>query len=86
VILPDQAREVATMIRQAGIRPASARIGPGAAETAALTGPFAEPVYLPAPAVAVQTQPARNRTGRSASSSRRPGGPVTRSGGRRRGR
>ena len=45
VILPDQSRDVATMIRLAGIRPASARIGPGAAETAALTGPVAEPVF-----------------------------------------
>jgi superfamily II DNA/RNA helicase len=87
VILPDQARDVATMIRQAGIRPASARIAPGAAETAALTGPFAEPVYLPAPAVAVQTQaPARSRNARPANGSRRPGGPISRSGGRRRGR
>jgi superfamily II DNA/RNA helicase len=87
VILPDQARDVATMIRQAGIRPASARIAPGAAETAALTGPFAEPVYLPAPAVAVQTQaPARSRNARPANGSRRPGGPISRSGGRRRAR
>ena len=80
VILPDQARDVATMIRQAGIRPASARIRPGAAETLALTGPFAEPVFLPAPApVAVATAPAR----RPGSGSRRP---ATRAGGRRRGR
>ena len=85
LILPDQARDVATMIRQAGIRPASARVGPGAAETAALTGPFAEPVYQPAPAVAVQA-PARRRTTRPANAARRPGGPVSRSGGRRRGR
>ena len=41
VILPDQARDVATMIRQAGIRPASVRIAPGAPETMALTGPAA---------------------------------------------
>ena len=34
VILPDQVRDVASMIRQAGIRPASARVGPGARETA----------------------------------------------------
>ena len=48
VILPNQVREVASMIRQAGVRPASARVGPGAHETAALTGPFAEPVFRPA--------------------------------------
>jgi superfamily II DNA/RNA helicase len=78
VILPDQARDVATMIRQAGIRPASARIGPGAAETAALTGPFAEPVFLPAPAV-VAPAPSRSR------SPHRSGRPVSRStSGRRR--
>ena len=77
VILPDQARDVATMIRQAGIRPASARIGPGAAETAALTGPFAEPVYRPAPAVAVQTQAPAAQPQRPAGRrpARRPGGP-----------
>ncbi|MEA2844422.1 MAG: hypothetical protein QOJ69_2093, partial [Actinomycetota bacterium] len=52
VILPDQAREVASMIRLAGVRPASSRVGPGALQTAALTGPAAEPVYRP------QTAPA----------------------------
>ena len=78
VILPDQARDVATMVRQAGIRPLATRIGPGAPETVALTGPFAEPVSVPAPA-AVAPPPAR----RPGSGSRRP---ASRSGGRRRGR
>jgi superfamily II DNA/RNA helicase len=68
VILPDQASDVATMIRQAGIRPASARIGPGAAETIALTGPVAEPVFRPEP-VAVAPAPAARPGGR------RPAGP-----------
>ena len=52
LVLPNQAREVASMIRQAGIRPTSARVGPGAPETAALTG-------SPAARVAVATAPAR---------------------------
>jgi superfamily II DNA/RNA helicase len=63
VILPDQAREVASMIRQAGIRPVSARIRPGDAHTVALTGPAAEPVYRP------QVPPPAQR---------RPGAPASR--------
>ena len=70
VILPDQARDVASMIRQAGIRPASARVGPGAAQTAALTGPVAEPVYRPQPVV-VAAAPSRPSRSRPASSGRR---------------
>jgi len=72
VILPDQARDVATMIRQAGIRPASARISPGAPQTAALTGPFAEPVFRPQAAVQVQ---APSRAGASRSRNGRPSQP-----------
>ena len=85
VILPDQSRDVATMIRLAGIRPASARIGPGAAETMALTGPFAEPVYLPQPVV---TPPQQQRPSRSPSGPARARGGLPRqgTGGRRRGR
>ncbi|MGH9224162.1 MAG: DEAD/DEAH box helicase, partial [Acidimicrobiales bacterium] len=37
VVLPEQAGDVASMIRRAGIRPTPARITPGAAETVALT-------------------------------------------------
>ncbi len=59
VILPDQARDVATMIRQAGIRPSSARIAPGDDRTVALTGPPAERVFLPPPAPPVAVRPAR---------------------------
>jgi superfamily II DNA/RNA helicase len=59
VILPDQARDVAAMIRQAGIHPASVRVGPGAVETLALTGPMAEPVFRPVPVVAVASPPRR---------------------------
>ncbi len=72
VILPDQARDVATMIRQAGIRPESARISPGAPQTAALTGPFAEPVFRPQAAVQVQ---APSRAGASRGRSGRPSQP-----------
>jgi superfamily II DNA/RNA helicase len=88
VILPDQAGDVATMIRLAGIRPASARIRPGAAETAALTGPFAEPVFRPEPVAVVQA-PARNRPRSSGRPSSRPSAGrsgASRSGGARRGR
>ena len=53
VILPDQSRDVAAMIRQAGIRAATATIRPGATETLALTGPAAEPVFRPQPAAVV---------------------------------
>jgi superfamily II DNA/RNA helicase len=45
VILPDQTRDVASMIRQAGIRATSAVVAAGAAEILALTGPPATPVY-----------------------------------------
>jgi superfamily II DNA/RNA helicase len=67
VILPDQARDVASMIRQAGIHPASARIAPGAAQTVALTGPAAEPVFRPQPVVAPAPAP---RAGRGPASGR----------------
>jgi superfamily II DNA/RNA helicase len=84
VILPDQSRDVATMIRQAGIRPASARIAPGAAETVALTGPFAEPVFRPQ----VVPAPAPPRPSRSPSGPARSRSALPRqgTGGRRRGR
>ena len=49
LILPDQIREVASMIRQAGIRARPVRIVPGSPETLALTGPRAAPVYRHAP-------------------------------------
>lgn len=56
VVLPEQARAVATMIRRAGADATSARVGPGAAEIAALTGPPVEPVAAVA-AVAVPPRP-----------------------------
>ena len=64
LILPAQARDVAAMIRQAGIRPTSARIGPGAPQTVALTGPPVTPVYRPAaPARTAGPRPAPARGG-----------------------
>ncbi len=59
LVLPDQAREVNSMIRQAGIRPTPVRIAPGAAETVALTGPPAALVASPPPpsATAVAGRP-----------------------------
>ena len=80
VILPDQARDVATMIRQAGIRPASVRIAPGAAETVALTGPAAELVHRPQAPAPVQT-PSRSRPGAARSRPSQPGGGTRRGGG-----
>jgi len=87
VILPDQVRDVASMIRQAGIRPASARVGPGARETAALTGPFAEPVFRPQAVATVQTSranPSRANPARTGANGRY-GRPAQPSGGARRG-
>jgi superfamily II DNA/RNA helicase len=63
VILPDQAREVATMIRQAGIRPASIRVAPGAPQTVALTGPPASPVYRTAPPATTPVRPSSRPNG-----------------------
>ncbi len=69
LVLPHQAREVASMIKRAGVRPTPARIAPGAAETAALTGPPAElvPVAPAAPKPAHRSRPSappRNRSRR----------------------
>ncbi len=85
VILPDQIRDVASMIRQAGIRPASARVGPGARETRALAGPAAEPVFRPQAEVQVQapSRPGPTRGRPKVGGSGRPSGPAGGSGGRR---
>jgi len=83
VILPDQVRDVATMIRQAGIRPASARVGPGARETRALAGPAAEPVFRPQAEAPVPPRPGPTR-GRPSTSRSTGGRPAAPSGGGRR--
>src|SRR3954468_8870743 len=55
VSTPDQAGEVRTLARQAGIAPTVTAVRPGAAEITALTGPAA-PYVEPAPAPAPQPQ------------------------------
>src|SRR5690349_24125454 len=55
VSTPDQAGEVRTLARQAGISPTVTAVRPGAAEITALTGPAA-PYVEPAPAPAPQPQ------------------------------
>jgi len=55
VSTPDQAGEVRTLTRQAGISPTVSAVRPGAAEITALTGPAA-PFVEPAPAPAPQPQ------------------------------
>ena len=72
VILPDQARDVASMIREAGIRPSAARIVPGDPRTLALTGPLAAPVFrAPPPAAPAAPAPGRRPARRAG---RRPTG------------
>jgi superfamily II DNA/RNA helicase len=55
IATPDQAGEVRTLARQAGITPEVSAIRPGAREITALTGPAA-PYVEPAPAPAAQPQ------------------------------
>ncbi len=60
--LPDQARDVRTLAKQAGIRPTTVSIRPGAAEVVALTGPPA-PYVEPPVGVADPPRPSRNGRG-----------------------
>ncbi len=76
VVTPSQEGEVRALVRQAGIRPTAARIGPGDPRTLALTGPAAPPRFLAAPPTVPQvTRPARPS---------RPSSSPSRSRGRRR--
>ena len=59
IATPDQAGEVRTLTKQAGIRPTTVPVRPGAAEITALTGPAA-PYVEPAPVI---EQPARTGGG-----------------------
>ena len=69
--LPEQTRDVRVLAKQAGIRPTTVTVRPGAAEVAALAGPTAPYVE---PAVAVP-EPLRPR-GRSGRDGRTKGGPA----------
>jgi superfamily II DNA/RNA helicase len=84
VSTPDQAGEVRTLARQAGIAPKVSAVRPGAAEILELTGPAA-PWVEPAPAPAPQPQGSgggrRRRAGSGGS-----GAPASSSGGRGSGR
>jgi superfamily II DNA/RNA helicase len=75
VTTPDQAGEVRTLARQAGISPTVSAVRPGAPEISALTGPFA-PYVEPAPAPAPQPQGAgggrRRRAGSGSGSATAP--------------
>ncbi|MGY1618561.1 DEAD/DEAH box helicase [Geodermatophilus sp. SYSU D00691] len=71
VCTPDQAGEVRTLARQAGIRPTVTAVRPGAAEITALTGPAA-PYVEPAPAPAAQPQAAGGGRRRRGGSSGKP--------------
>ncbi|MFP5369229.1 MAG: DEAD/DEAH box helicase, partial [Actinomycetes bacterium] len=86
IATPDQAGEVRTLARQAGITPEVSAIKPGAREIAALTGPsapFVEPA--PLPAAAPQGSGGGRRRGAPAGGSGRSSSSTARSGGGSRG-
>ncbi|MGY2082223.1 DEAD/DEAH box helicase [Blastococcus sp. SYSU DS0539] len=80
IATPDQAGEVRTLARQAGITPEVSAIKPGAREITALTGPAA-PYVEPAPVVEPQQQGGGGRR-RSGGSGRDSSGGAASSGGR----
>jgi superfamily II DNA/RNA helicase len=77
--LPEQAGEVRTLAKQAGIRPTTASVRPGAAEILALTGPpaaYVEPV--PVPELPVRTRSPRGpRAGQPKSGQPKSGQPKS---------
>jgi len=79
IATPDQAGEVRVLAKQAGIRPTTVPVRPGAAEIVALTGPAA-PYVEPQPVV---EQPTRSGGGRRGSGGGRPGDGAGGSGGGR---
>ena len=86
IATPDQAGEVRTLARQAGINPEVSAIKPGAREITALTGPsapFVEPA--PLPAAAPQGTGGGRRRGAPAGGSGRSSSPTAKSGGGSRG-
>ncbi|MGY1643580.1 DEAD/DEAH box helicase [Geodermatophilus sp. SYSU D00703] len=85
VATPDQAGEVRTLARQAGITPTVSAVRPGAPEIAALTGPPAphvEPAPAPAPQPQGQGGGRRRRSGGSSGGSGGSGGTGAASSGR----
>ncbi|MCW2679887.1 MAG: rhlE [Frankiales bacterium] len=76
---PDQAGEVRTLAKQAGIRPTTVTVRPGDAQIAALTGPPAEYVE-PAPVAEQAPQQQRSRGPRQAQGQPRAQGSSTRGG------
>ena len=72
VVTPAEEGGVRALVRQAGIRPTSARVAPGDPRTVALTGPAAPPRFVAVAPVAPRQPPGRpGRTGR-------PSGPPVR--------
>jgi superfamily II DNA/RNA helicase len=83
--LPEQAGDVRTLAKQAGIRPTTVTVKPGSPEIVALAGPPA-PYVKPAPVVEEQAQPRRNGTRPDrprTSETRSPQGASSRSGAKR---
>nr|MDT0661714.1 DEAD/DEAH box helicase [Micromonospora sp. DSM 115978] len=67
LVLPDQRRDMARLLRVAGIQPESATVRPGDAELVRMTGarvPSGVPVTVAAPAPAATARPAHRATGR----------------------
>ena len=81
IATPDQAGEVRTLARQAGITPEVSAIKPGAREITALTGPAA-PYVEPAPVAEPQPQGNGGGRRRSGGSGRGSSGGAAASGGR----
>lgn len=78
--LPEQQRDVATLARQAGIKPALVNVRPGSEEIADLTGPLA--AYVAPPADAPEVPAARPESnGRGGYSTRSSSGASHRAGG-----
>ena len=73
VVTPAQEGEVRALVRLAGIRPTTARIGPGDPRTRALTGPAAPARFLAAAPTPTQA-PRPRRQGRQSASPAGPGG------------
>ena len=67
---PDQSGEMRTLTRQAGIRPVTTRVRPGAEQIAALTGPLA-PLVAPTAAAGASAQSKSRRDGGIVGASRR---------------